>query len=128
MPKYYVQSGEMSRLVQAKDSMSAAVWSAHLHLEKQLSEDFWENSNPEDPDTIENEEFIDALACFEESMRVSEIGFGRDEAGDFSTIDVLTEWNQLVIALCRFEDEHLGSVEDAYIERIEDIRDVTDQM
>lgn len=120
MPKYYVQCGEMSRVVQSKDAMAAAVWSAHLELESRLSDEFWDTANPNDPGLIENEDFIDALSYFAETMNVSEIGFGRDEAGEFLTIDVLTEWNQLVIALCRFEDE--------YLDRIDVIRDVTDQM
>jgi hypothetical protein len=37
-------------------------------------------------------------------MHVSERGFDRDDAEEYDTLDVITEWNQLLVALDRFAE------------------------
>ncbi len=55
------------------------------------------------PDTIDRDDVFEAMLGLPPSIAVSETGFGKDEAGFLDTVDILTEWNQLVLAICRLE-------------------------
>jgi hypothetical protein len=54
-----------------------------------------------DADEIDNLDLIRVMLALPEQVQVSEIGFGRCEAGLFETPDIMTEWNQLIIAVSR---------------------------
>lgn len=100
MAKFYVQSGLVAHIVTANDAFSAALWAMHLVMEDvvPVAEVDWldEADQPEHG-------FADGLLKLGEEILVSEVGWGRDEAGRFDTADTLAEWNQLVIALTRLE-------------------------
>ncbi len=100
MAKFYVQSGLISHIVTANDAYSAALWSMHLAMEEVVPVDEvdWLDENE-----IPESGFEDGLMKLGTTVAVSEIGYGRDEAGRFDTADTLAEWNQLVIALARLE-------------------------
>jgi hypothetical protein len=100
MAKFYVQSGLVSQLITANDAFSAALWAMHLVMEDvvPVEEVDWldEANQPEHG-------FADGLMKLGDEVCVSEVGFGRDEAGRFDTADTLAEWNQLIIAMARLE-------------------------
>lgn len=100
MAKFYVQSGLVSQLVSANDAYSAALWAMHLVMEDvvPVEEVDWLDEND-----VPEHGFADGLMKLGDEILVSEVGFGRDEAGRFDTADTLAEWNQLVIAMARLE-------------------------
>src|SRR5439155_18124984 len=95
MPKFYVQSGRLEMVLQARDSRCAAIWAAHRTLSQTL------------PFLCENESDYAVLADLThlgDSIRVSQRGFDRDDAAIFHTLDIVTEWNQLLVALDRIAE------------------------
>ena len=94
MPKFYVQSGNLKMVLQARDMRCAAIWAAHCTLSESL------------PFLCEDAEDYAALADITrlgESVHVSQRGFDRSDATTFDTLDIVTEWNQLLIALDRIQ-------------------------
>src|SRR5262245_12924396 len=92
MPKFYVQSGSLEMVLQAKDSRCAAIWAAHRTLSQSL------------PFLCEEASDYTRLADLTrlgETIRVSQRGFDRDDAILFDTLDVVSEWNRLLVALDR---------------------------
>lgn len=95
MPKFYVQSGRLEMVLQARDSRCAAIWAAHRTLSQTL------------PFLCENESDYTVLADttnLGETIRVSQRGFDRDDAVIFETLDIVTEWNKLLVALDRLAE------------------------
>jgi hypothetical protein len=39
----------------------------------------------------------------DETIRISEVGFGREDAQVHDTSEVFTEWNQLLVAMAKLE-------------------------
>lgn len=110
MAKYYVTSGEVRLVVQAEDARTAALWSMHLAMEKGCDLDQLELSLDQREDLAR----FDMLVRFDRWMKVSEIGFGRNEAGEFESIEMMIEWNQLAMAVARLERliEGLPAIDD----------------
>lgn len=100
MAKFYVQSGLCSEIVTANDAYSAALWAMHLVMEDVVPVD---QVDWLDECDVPESGFEDGLLKLGQTVAVSEIGFGRDEAGRYDTADTLAEWNQLIIALTRLE-------------------------
>ena len=100
MAKFYVTCGSFRYLTTAADAGGAALWAVHqfLHSQTTMHDVDWSS-----PDTIDRDDVIDAMLSLDGTMAVSEIGFGRDEVTRLDTVDVLTEWNQLVLAISRLE-------------------------
>jgi hypothetical protein len=90
MPKFYVQSGDLKMVLQARDSRCAAIWAAHRTLSQSLP------FLCEEP--ADYAELAD-LTQLGETIRVSQRGFDRDDTAVFATLDVVSEWNQLLVAL-----------------------------
>jgi hypothetical protein len=76
MPKYYVQSGNLEMILQAHDSRCAAIWAIHRTLSPSL--------------TFLREE-------------AGERGFDRNGGDVFETLEIVTEWNRLLVALDRLQ-------------------------
>jgi len=100
MAKYYTTCGNLEFLTTADDPRSAALWSVHQFLASQIDLDSiaWD-----DPETIDRQDVMEVMVSLADSIFVSEIGFGRDDAAIFDAADILTEWNQLVVAISRIE-------------------------
>ncbi|MGI9519355.1 MAG: hypothetical protein ACR2NP_20050 [Pirellulaceae bacterium] len=100
MAKYYVTCGSFRYLTTAADTSGAALWAVHqyLHSQTTMHDVDWSS-----PDTVDRDDVIEAMLGLPDWIGVSEIGFGRDEAASLETVDVLTEWNQLVLAISRLE-------------------------
>ena len=94
MPKFYVQSGSLKMILQARDSRCAAIWAAHRTLSESLP---FLCENVEDYTDVSN------LTQLADSIRVSQRGFDRCDAAVFNTLDIVTEWNQLLVALDRLQ-------------------------
>jgi hypothetical protein len=128
MAKYYVQSGNVSFVISACDVEGAALWAMHRIMDEKIcdyedqlldgqsefrqptesfhipiSEKAMENS----PQAIPYEAMLEGLAQFEESIVVSQRGFGRDDAGELETEEIFHQWRQLMLAVDRLHD-HLG--------------------
>lgn len=95
MPKFYVQSGSLEMVLAARDSRCAAIWAAHRTLSQSL---------PFLCDEPGDYEQLSDVTRLGDTMHVSERGFDRDDAEEFDTLDVITEWNQLLVALDRFAE------------------------
>lgn len=98
--KFYVQTGCCENICQSRDAESAALWIVHQYLDQRvnLNEIDWF-----DEDQIENAELFHAFLELGEEVHVSEIGFGRSEAGWFDTADLMMQWQQLMIAVSRMD-------------------------
>ena len=92
MPKFYVQSGGLKMVLQARDSRCAAIWAAHRTLSQSLPFLCEE--------AADYAELAD-LTRLGETICVSQQGFDRDNAAIFETLDVVSEWNQLLVAIDR---------------------------
>lgn len=101
MAKYYTTCGSFEFLTTATDARSAALWSIHQLLARHidLATVSWA-----DPETIDRQDVMEAMLCLDDTVFVSEVGFGRDDAAIIDTADLLSEWNQLAIAVQRLQD------------------------
>src|SRR5688500_10485066 len=94
MAKFYVQSGNLELVLQAHDSRCAAIWAVHKTLGQSLPflcEDAGDYTELAD------------LTRLGDCVTVSERGFDRSDAHVFETLDIVTEWNQLLVALDRLQ-------------------------
>jgi len=104
MPKFYVQSGSLEMVLQAKDTRCAAIWAAHRTLGQSLPflcEDLTDYTRLAD------------LTRLGDTIRVSQRGFDRDDATVFGTLDVVSEWNRLLVALDRLANSAERGVRNA---------------
>jgi hypothetical protein len=92
MPKFYVESGTLQLVTTAANGRSAAIWAVHRTLSQSLP------FLCDEPGVYLELRPLTRLA---ESVRVSECGFGQSAAEQFDTLDVVTEWNQLLVAVDR---------------------------
>ncbi len=108
MAKFYVQSGTLKMIVQAADARRAALWAVHRAMNQVL---------PMDEDEVlfapeEKSSDLDSLGTMVlgDSMQLSEQGFDRQDACQYTTFDVVSEWNQLMTALAKIESTLLDKV------------------
>lgn len=97
MAKFYVQSGELEVVLQANDSRCAAIWAVHRTLSQTLP-----FLCEEAGDLVE----LGGLTRLGDSVTVSQRGFDRSDAEMFDTLDVMTEWNHLLVALDRLQERY----------------------
>ncbi len=100
MAKFYVQCGLSRQLIQAEDADGAALWAVHQIIEQAIDLD---SIDWMDEDEINNMDLIRVMLALDPQVLVSEIGFGRSEAGAFETPEIMTEWNQLIVAVSRLQ-------------------------
>lgn len=100
MAKYYIQSGTMRATLAAEDSRRAALWAVHQAMQ-QVIPVF------DDPDLTPEQKsdnaLVEGMLVLGGKIRLSEQGYDRDDAEELNTFEVVTEWNQLMIALDRLE-------------------------
>jgi hypothetical protein len=101
MAKYYTTCGSLELVTTAGDARSAALWSIHQFLARHIE---LESVSWLDEEIIDRQDIMEAMLCLADTVFVSEIGFGRDDAGIIDTADLLTEWNQLVVAVTRLQE------------------------
>jgi Lon protease-like protein len=97
MAKFYVESGNLQIVVHAKNARGAAIWAIHRAMSQMLP------FLSQEPQTL-----LDANRApirLGELMKTSEQGFGRSDASMHDTFDVATEWNRLMVALDKLQEE-----------------------
>ena len=119
MAKYYIQSGNACYLVSACDAEGAALWAMHRIMDEKICdyEDAILDSDvsPFDlpisdahlqdvPQAVPYEAMLEGLAQFDETILVSERGFGHDDAGELETEEIFHQWRQLMQAVDRLHD------------------------
>lgn len=119
MAKYYIQSGNVSYVVGASDVEGAALWVMHRIMDDKIcdyeDELLANNIDPFDlpvsdehllevPQAVPYEAMLDGLAQFEETILVSQRGFGRADAGELETEAIFHQWRQLMQAVDRLHD------------------------
>ena len=95
MAKFYVQSGNLEIVLQAHDSRCAAIWAVHRTLSPSLP-----FLCEEAGQYLE----LEGAGRLGDTIRVSERGFGSPQTAWYDTLDIVTEWNQLLVALDRLQE------------------------
>jgi hypothetical protein len=96
MPKYYVECGNFQIVTHAKNARGAAIWAMHRALGQMLP-----FLGEPQPVALENQQPI----VLGELIKTSERGFGRGDACLHDTFDVVSEWNRLLMALERLQED-----------------------
>lgn len=125
MAKYYVQSGKVSYVIGACDVEGAALWAMHRVMDEKICD--YEDALLDDdiemattfdpfnlpvstkamddiPQAVPYEAMLEGLAQFEETILISQRGFGRDDAGELETEEIFHQWRQLMLAVDRLHD------------------------
>ena len=89
-----MQSGEVEVVLEARDSRCAAIWAVHRALSQTL---------PFLCEDVGDVAELGELTRLGDWVVVSERGFDSNDAEVFDTLDVVTEWNQLLVALDRLQ-------------------------
>ncbi|MEX2026847.1 MAG: hypothetical protein WEH44_06090 [Pirellulaceae bacterium] len=97
MAKFYVESGNLRTVISANNSRGAALWAAHRTLSDVLP---FVGPECEIPTNENGQPFK-----LGETVRVSQRGFGRRDGRQYATLDLISEWSQLIVALSRLEQD-----------------------
>ena len=100
MAKYYVQSGTLRSVVQAESSRKAALWAVHQAMQQVFP---MEDPAEDSPETKSDRTTQRPLSVLATKVRISEQGFDRNDATSLATLEVVSEWNQMVTTLDRLE-------------------------
>ncbi len=100
MAKYFVQSGTMRCVVQAQSSRKAAIWAVHQAMQQVLPMDDPCGVTPESKTEKAAHSGVSVLST---RVTISERGFDRNDGTSVATLDIVSEWNQLVTTLDRLE-------------------------
>lgn len=105
MAKYYVQSGTLRTIIQAESTQKAAVWAVHQVLGQVLELESAPSSTIEtDADGYHKmDDRAPRVAVLGPTVCVSEQGFDRRDAKSLDTLNVVSQWNDLVSTLDRLE-------------------------
>ena len=100
MSKYYVQSGTMRTVVQADTSRKAALWAVHQAMQQVLPLE----GNVTESGMLKTESAgPTGVSVLSQRVSTSERGFDRDDSTSLPTMEVVTEWNDMVVTLDRLE-------------------------
>ena len=90
MSKYYVQSGTLRTVVCAESTGKAAIWAVHQAMQQVF---------PIDQETPS----AGPRSVLAREVLISERGFDRDDATCLATMQVVSQWNEMVATLDRLE-------------------------
>lgn len=100
MAKFYVESGSLRLIVDAADARRAALWTVHRAMEHILPTEEEEL----DVDNLPEIEPVGSMVLGD-AIRLSERGFENEDVTHYETLDIVSEWSQLMQALTRMENE-----------------------
>lgn len=100
MAKFYVQSGTLRSVVDSEDADRAALWVVHRVMQ-QIAPIYDDSAMM--PTDKEECAMSKGLLVLDDSIRISEVGFDRDDAQVMETFQAVKHWHQLMIALDRLE-------------------------
>jgi hypothetical protein len=119
MAKFYVQSGTFRSVVAADSARKAALWAVHQVMQQVLPTDEDDDSlsasatNENSSNTTINRlPSGDAsgqrpgstpVAVLDGRVRISERGYDRNDCAEMPTMEVVAEWNQMVLTLDRLQ-------------------------
>ncbi len=92
MAKYYVQSGNLKRVVDSLSTERAAVWAVHQAMQ-QIAPQFAETEG------IPPQQLEDVI-CLSDTILISEVGFESEHQTEFDTFAAFRKW----YALCELID------------------------
>ncbi|KAA1260647.1 hypothetical protein LF1_31870 [Rubripirellula obstinata] len=92
MAKYYVQSGTLRTIVSAESAGKAAIWAVHQAMQQVFPMD-GDSPVPQDK----------PAAVLASKLSVSEQGFDRNDSVVTPTIEVVSQWNEMVSTLDRLQ-------------------------
>ena len=100
MAKFFVQSGTLRTTVQAESSRKAALWAVHQAMQQVLPVDDCDDTSV----TAKTENAAsDGIRVMDESVHISQRGFGASDTKTLSTMEVVQEWNEMFAALDRLQ-------------------------
>jgi len=100
MAKYYVQSGNVRTLISAEDTEKAALWAVHCAMRQVVPVYDDEELSPEQKNQLS---LVSGVRVLGNIIRISELGFDREDAAELDTFELLVQWHQLMLALARLE-------------------------
>ncbi|QEG01963.1 hypothetical protein Mal15_60460 [Stieleria maiorica] len=100
MAKYFVQSGTLRTTVQAESSRKAALWAVHQAMLQVLPVD---DSDGQSAESKTESAATRGIRVMDQIVRVSELGFDRDDAPALSTMEVVQQWNEMFATLARLQ-------------------------
>lgn len=103
MAKFYVQSGEIAEVIHAVDSQAAALWLMNTVMETFFPAVADATLAPVEIGSDPFEYLEDGLLLLGEEIFVSEQGFDRLDSDQFDSIEIFTEWNELILAVAKLE-------------------------
>jgi hypothetical protein len=102
MAKFYVESGSLRLVISANNSRGAALWAVHRVLSGVLP---FAGDECEQTTNRDGQRFK-----LGEAVYVNQRGFDHSEGRRFETVELVTEWSQLISALSRLEQDLLEPV------------------
>ena len=100
MAKYYVQSGTLRTVVEARSSRKAALWAVHQAMQQLLP---IEDRPGETAESKSRQVASNGVAVLAAEVTVSERGFDRPDGTSLQTLEVVSQWNQMMTTLDRLE-------------------------
>jgi hypothetical protein len=100
MAKFYVQSGTLRSVIDTDEIQKAALWVVHRVMQ-QIAPIYDDCTLT--PDQKEDRAMLEGLLVLDDSIRISEQGFDRDDATEIETFEAVMHWHQLMIALDKLE-------------------------
>jgi hypothetical protein len=100
MAKYYVQSGNISTVIAADDAEKAALWVVHKAMQQVVP--VYEDGELTPHEKCEVA-VVQGVMVLGNSLRVSEVGFDREDCQELDTFELVVHWNQLMVALTRLD-------------------------
>lgn len=100
MAKYYVQSGTLRCVVAAESPRGAALWAVQRAMQQILPVDPAASGAAAEDDATAGSTVI----VLSGTIRVSERGYDGADTAALPTLEVVTEWNQMVNTLDRLEN------------------------
>jgi DNA mismatch repair ATPase MutS len=100
MAKFYVQSGTLRSVIDTDEVQKAALWVVHRVMQ-QIAPIYDDCTLT--PDQKEDRAMLEGLLVLDDSIRISEQGFDRDDATEIETFEAVMHWHQLMIALDKLE-------------------------
>ncbi|EMI23763.1 hypothetical protein [Rhodopirellula europaea] len=119
MAKFYVQSGTFRSVVAADSARKAALWAVHQVMQQVLPTDDDTDSlsasatnetsarktspNQATGTSSDRHDGSTPVAVLDGRVRISERGYDRNDCAEMPTMEVVAEWNQMVLTLDRLQ-------------------------
>jgi hypothetical protein len=100
MAKYYVQSGNVRTVIAADDAEKAALWVVHKAMQQVVP--VYED-NELTPEQKSDVVVVQGVMVLGNTVKISEVGFDRQDASDLDTFELVMQWHQLMVALAKLD-------------------------